>query len=62
MTRTPTLSIVVTVYNMRREAPRTLRSLTPEYQGVDAETYEVIVVENGSSEPYETVEGCVQPT
>ncbi len=51
MTRTPTLSIVVTVYNMRREAPRTLRSLTPEYQGVDADTYEVIVVDNGSSEP-----------
>lgn len=48
----PKLSIVVIVYNMRREAPRTLHSLSPAYQcGVAAEDYEVIVVENGSSEP-----------
>jgi len=46
------LSVVVTVHNMRREAPRTLTSLSPPYQhGVDPSTYEVIVVENGSSEP-----------
>src|SRR4051794_24376586 len=36
---------------MRREAPRTLHSLTPAYQGVDPETYEVIAVDNGSNEP-----------
>ena len=48
----PRLSIIVVVFNMRREAPRTLFSLSPAYQRhVTAEDYEVIVVENGSSEP-----------
>lgn len=48
----PLLSIVVVVFNMRREAPRTLFSLSPAYQqGVNAADYEVIVVENGSPEP-----------
>ncbi len=45
------LSIVVAFYRMRREAARTLRSLSRAYQrdteGID---YEVIVVENGSPE------------
>ena len=46
------LSIIVVIYNMRREAPRTLYSLTPTYQiGVNGADYEVIVVENGSTEP-----------
>ncbi len=36
---------------MRREAPRTLKTLTSAYQGVSSELYEVIVVENASSEP-----------
>lgn len=50
----PRLSIVVIVYNMGREAPRTLRSLSVEYQqGVTTGDYEVIVVENGSAEPFE---------
>lgn len=50
--RTPHLSIIVVVYNMRREAPRTLHSLSPAYQlGVRGDDYEVIVVENGSTEP-----------
>lgn len=50
--RPPRLSVVVIVFNMRREAPRTLFSLSPAYQqGVSAEDYEIIVVENGSSEP-----------
>jgi hypothetical protein len=45
------LSVVVVVYDMKREAPRTLRSLSPEYQrGIRADDYEVIVVENGSKE------------
>ncbi len=48
----PRLSIIVIVYNMRREAPRTLFSLSADYQeGIDSDDYEVIVVENGSSEP-----------
>lgn len=49
---TPRLSIVVVIFNMRREAPRTLFSLSASYQrNVSATDYEVIVVENGSSEP-----------
>lgn len=46
------ISIVVNLYNMRREAVRTLRSLACGYQrGISATEYEVIVVENGSSDP-----------
>ena len=37
---------------MARELPRTIRSLAPGYQrGIDADDYEVIVVDNGSPEP-----------
>ncbi|HVE45658.1 MAG TPA: glycosyltransferase family A protein [Acidimicrobiales bacterium] len=47
----PSLSIVVVAYNMRRELPRTLVSLSPAYQrGVEEDAYEVVVVDNGSSE------------
>ncbi len=50
--KAPRLSIVVILHNMRREAPRTIYSLSSEYQqGVDADDYELIVVENGSSLP-----------
>ncbi len=43
------LSVVVVFYNMRREAARTLHSLSRAYQqGIDELQYEVIVVENGS--------------
>lgn len=43
------LSVVVVFYNMRREAARTLQSLSRAYQqGVDDVDYEVVVVENGS--------------
>ncbi len=43
------LAVVVVVHNMRREAGRTLHSLSRSYQrGVDDLDYEVIVVENGS--------------
>lgn len=46
------LSIIVVVFNMKREAPRTLFSLSTQYQRLVSESdYEVIVVENGSSEP-----------
>jgi cephalosporin hydroxylase len=45
------LSVVVVFYNMRREAERTLHSLSRAYQlGVENLDYEVIVVENGSSD------------
>jgi glycosyltransferase involved in cell wall biosynthesis len=48
------LSVVVVVHGMERELPRTLYSLSAEYQrGVGAEEYELIVVDNGSREPVE---------
>ena len=41
--------MVVVFHNMRREAARTLHSLSRSYQhGLDDLDYEVIVVENGS--------------
>ncbi|MFZ6004082.1 MAG: CmcI family methyltransferase [Actinomycetota bacterium] len=45
------LTVVVVFYNMKREAERTLRSLSRPYQ-LDLEdvTYEVIAVENGSDD------------
>ena len=44
------LSVVVVFYNMRREAERTLRSLSRAYQQqIDDLRYEVIVVDNGSA-------------
>lgn len=46
------LSIIVVVFNMQREAPRTLHSLSRRYQrDVQSLNYEVIVVDNGSSQP-----------
>jgi cephalosporin hydroxylase len=43
------LAVVVVVHNMRREASRTLHSLSRSYQrGVEDLDYEVVVVENGS--------------
>ena len=45
------ISIVVVFFNMKREAPRTLYTLTPEYQGVAAEKFEVIAIDNGSAKP-----------
>ena len=47
----PILSVIVVVHDMEREAPRTLLTLTPGYQGLPAELYEVIVVDNGSPRP-----------
>jgi hypothetical protein len=52
--RKPNLSVVVVVYNMPREAPRTLLSLSASYQRhIDADDYEVIVVDNGSNPPFD---------
>jgi hypothetical protein len=43
---------VVVAYDMARELPRTLRSLAPGYQqGIAADDYEVVVVDNGSPAP-----------
>jgi glycosyltransferase involved in cell wall biosynthesis len=48
----PLLSIVVICHNMRREAPRTLHSLSRGYQqGIDDLDYEVLAVDNGSDRP-----------
>ncbi len=44
------LSIVVVFYNMKREAARTLHSMTRAYQhDIEDLDYEVVVVENGSA-------------
>lgn len=48
----PELSVVVNFYNMRREAERTLTSLSRRYQtGVEDLAYEVLCVDNGSNPP-----------
>lgn len=47
----PLISVVVSVHNMQRVAPRTLHALTADYQGISPDLYEVIVVENGSDQP-----------
>ena len=46
------LSLVVVCYEMARELPRTLRSLSTPYQrGVGSSDFEIIVVDNGSRRP-----------
>jgi glycosyltransferase involved in cell wall biosynthesis len=46
------LSVVVVAYDMARELPRTLWSLSPARQrNIGADEYEVIVVDNGSPQP-----------
>ena len=46
------LSIILVAYNMAREIPRALQSLSPAYQEeMDSDDDEVLVVDNGSSEP-----------
>lgn len=48
----PELSIVVVSYNIPRELPRTLFSLSPAFQlGVERDAYEVLLIDNGSSVP-----------
>ena len=48
------LSVVVISYNMAREIPRTLLSLSPKMQrGMAVEDYEIIVVDNGSTRPFD---------
>ncbi len=49
---TSTISVVVVVYNIPREIPRTLLSLSASYQRhIRADEYEIIVVDNGSTPP-----------
>ncbi len=48
------LSVVVNFFNMRREAPHTLYSLTNNYQDFNNSfDYEVIAIDNSSSDPLE---------
>ena len=50
----PLLSVVVIGYNMARELPRTVRSLSAELQrDIGEGDYEVIVIDNGSTRPFE---------
>jgi glycosyltransferase involved in cell wall biosynthesis len=53
----PKLSVVVCAYNMARELPRTIRSLSPEMQrSIGPSDYEIIVVDNGSTRPADAAE------
>lgn len=57
MTGQPRLSVVVNFFDMRREARRTLFSLTDGYQrGLHGGGYEVIAIDNGSREPLDEAE------
>ena len=47
----PVVSLVVISYEMTRELPRTLLSLSPSYQGLDARDCEIILVDNASRVP-----------
>lgn len=52
MSENPQLSIIVVFHNMRREAARTLHTLSTKYQtGVSASEYEIIAIDNNSSQP-----------
>ncbi len=43
---------MIVAYDMQRELPRTIRSLSPPLQrGVNRDDYELIVVDNGSTQP-----------
>ena len=53
----PKISLVICAFNMPRELPRTIRSLSPGMQqGVAADDYEIIVVDNGSTKPFDEAE------
>jgi Glycosyl transferase family 2 len=44
------LSVIVVAFNMNRELPRTVRSLSPAMQrGLGSDDYELIIVDNGSN-------------
>ena len=49
----PRLSVIVIGYNMARELPRTVQSLSPALQrDIGEDDYEIIVVDNGSTENF----------
>jgi len=51
------LSIIIIFFNMRREAARTLYSLSHKYQrGVSMDDYEVIAIDNASTQPLSATE------
>jgi Glycosyl transferase family 2 len=57
--RRPDLSVVVVSYDMQRELPRTLRSLSSYYQrGMIGIDYEILVVDNGSPVPVDVREAA----
>src|SRR4051812_33723480 len=47
----PKLSLILVEHNMRREIPRTIRSLSASMQAIPSADYEIIVVDNGSTTP-----------
>jgi len=50
----PKLSVIVISYNMKRELPRTIRSLSSGMQrDICIDDYEIIIVDNGSTEPFD---------
>jgi Glycosyl transferase family 2. len=52
MANNPKLSVVIVFFNMRREAQRTLHTLTCQYQqDILIDDYEVLVMDSGSTEP-----------
>ncbi len=57
-THAPLISIIIIFYNMHREAPRTLFTLTPSYQKFDEKLYEILVIDNGSSPPLDEEMVC----
>jgi|SRR5947209_9146986 len=53
----PKLSVVLIGYNMARELPRTVRSLSPGMQrGIGPRDYEVILIDNGSTQAFDYTE------
>ena len=51
MKNTPKVSVILIAYSMSQQLENTLLSLAPDYQqGVDSDDYEVIVIENSSSD------------
>jgi glycosyltransferase involved in cell wall biosynthesis len=57
MKNRPKLSVIVIGYNMARELPRTIRSLSPAIQrGIDPRDYEVILIDNGSTKAFDQAE------
>ena len=52
--RGPKLSVIVIGYNMARELPRTIRSLSPAMQrDIDPVDYEVMLIDNGSTQTFD---------